>query len=339
MLPKNADELNEQLTNIADDMTRCNEGFKALRESNFSLQEIVERVNVKKYDEVTKDFHLLQYYVAFKRRRKIIDGLEYIDEIMGETYEQFLLDGNDEISEEEFIELKNDKIELEQYELKDDISRIISGNSISINSDDVKHAQAWYLSLPVRTIDMKNIAFENRRNGFVGGMDNKEYNDVIYNVWGDGSTGVDITKLRQIPDGYGWPTNGLGQHIWAEVDLNTPDEILFESFKNWVKTARQLPHFTESPIPYNLMTSKIIRPSHINKWRKLRVLAYLDLKILSMITKFPITLRQYADVLFFDDFDVDTTEKVRKTLIPLANDVLDYAYLDCMLKKVLAENS
>ncbi|MDW3569287.1 DUF6387 family protein [Enterobacter asburiae] len=337
-LPKDANELNEQLNRIADDMETCNEGFRKIRELDVTIQEITDRVDVKKYDEITKDFHLIQYYISFQRRRKIIDSLEYINEMMSETYEQYLLEGNDEISIEEYEVYKKGKIELEQYELKDDIYRILTGDNIDIKKEDLKYADAWHLSLPVRTIDMKNIAFENRRCGFIGGMEEKDYNDVICKVWSDSPTGEDIAKLRTIPDGYGWPTKGLSQHIWAEIDLNTPDDILFESFKNWVKAARELPVFTDSSVPYHLMSAKVIKPSHIKKWRALRILAYLDLKILSMLTNFPITLKQYGDILFFEDFDVDTTEKVRKTLIPLANDVLDYGYLDCMLKKVLAEN-
>ncbi|WP_320738688.1 hypothetical protein, partial [Enterobacter roggenkampii] len=131
-LPKDANELNEQLNRIADDMETCNEGFRKIRELDVTIQEITDRVDVKKYDEITKDFHLIQYYISFQRRRKIIDSLEYINEMMSETYEQYLLEGNDEISIEEYEVYKKGQIELEQYELKDDIYRILTGDNIDI---------------------------------------------------------------------------------------------------------------------------------------------------------------------------------------------------------------
>lgn len=337
-IPKNADEFNEQMRNIAEDMERCNEGFRSLRESNYSLKDIIERIDISAYDEITKDFEPIQYYIAFKRRSRILESLEYINELRNESYEDFVLAGNDDVELEEYDDYRKEQVELEQYELKDDIYRIISGDNISIRKEDLQYVDAWRLSLPIRSLDMRSIAFENRRCGFVGGMESKEFNDVICKIWGESPTGEDIKKLRELPDGYGWPTKGLGQHIWAEIDLNTPDEILFEAFKNWVKDARKLPFFDNTDKPYYLMSSKMIKPNHLKKWRTLRVLAYLDLRILSLLTNVPITLKQYADVLYFDEFDIDTTEKVRKTLTPAVNQILDHAYLDCLLKKVLSEN-
>ncbi|CDJ78469.1 Hypothetical protein SMB2099_3855 [Serratia marcescens SMB2099] len=49
-------------------------------------------------------------------------------------------------------------------------------------------------------------------------------------------------------------------------------------------------------------------------------------------------MKQYGDILYFDNFDIDNTEKVRKTLIPLVSEIFSGGYLNNLLKKIIAEN-
>ncbi|ENR1380707.1 TPA: DUF6387 family protein [Yersinia enterocolitica] len=337
-IPKNINELDKQLSDLAEEIHSADDFFSILQENKLSAKDLATLVDVRKYDEITKDFDPLQYYVSFVKRREALFHLEYIEGLKKETYEEYLDAGDDFVSEADFIKERQDEISIEQMELLPFVTRLIAGDNVSIFQEDIKFGDGWQLQTPIRTIDMKGIAFENHRNGIFGGMSDEVHNNLIFKIICGDANGDDIRDLRCIPDGYGWPELGLNQRVWAEIDVNTPDEILIEAFKNWLKEAKKMPVFTDKDIPYHLLSEGVMKSNHIKKWYSLRVLAYLDLKIYALISGVRITMKQYGDILYFDEFDIDATEKVRKTLIPLVNEIFSGGYLNNLMKKIIAEN-
>lgn len=337
-IPRNEEEFEAQMKDIESKMKSSEDFFSLLCENKLTASGIAEIIDVKKYDELTKNFEPIQYLISFERRGEVLYALDYIEEIKKETYEDYINSGYDFLSIEEFEIEKKEKIQSELYDISGTITRILAGDNVSICHEDLQYSAGWQLQVPVKRIDMKTIAFDNRLNGHLGGMNDKEYNKLICGVISGNPTGTDIKALRDIRDGYGWPEYGLNQRVWAEIDLNTPDDILFESFRKFVNEARKLPAFNDNSIPFKSFSDGIVKASHINKWYSLRLLAYFDLKILSTVTNSKLTMKNYGDILFHDDYDVDTTEKVRKTLIPMANEVMSAGYLNNLLKKVLSEN-
>lgn len=336
-LPKNKKEFEEQLREIESKLKHSSDFRKALGATKFTPSNMAAIIDVKKYDEMTKDFEPIHYFLSFEKRNEVLYALDTIDSFKKESYEQYIHEGNDYIGLNEYNLEKEERINSEFLDISESVARILTGDNASISKEDWKYVTGWELQIPVKIIDMKSIAWENRCHGLLGGMADEKNNKILFDVITGNSTSTHIKEFREIPNGYGWPEYGLNQRVWAEVDLNTPDDILFESFKKFVSDARKHPAFQDESIPYKAFSDGIIKNSHINKWRSLRLLAFFDLKILSMATGSKLTMKNYGDILFFDDFDVDTTEKVRKTLIPLAEEVMSPGYLNNLLKKVLSE--
>lgn len=336
-IPISMKKMEADLAKISDERESAAHFFSILSSQPLSTNCLVEMIDVKKYDEETKGFDLLHYYVSFERRRMALYNIEYIDELVNETYNDFLEEGNDPLSLDEYNFHKSEKIKSELVELILPVTQIIAGKGALLNEDDIDCARTGVLQIPIKTIDMKSIAFLNQRNGLFGGMPDENYNELISRIIHGEASGDDIGCLRDIPDGYGWPTIGLNQRVWAEIDVNTPDDILITAFKNWLIEVRKLPCLNEQGIPYHLFSEGNVKSSHLNKWFSLRVLAYLDLKIIASITNTKLTLKNYADIIYVDQYDIDTTEKVRKTLIPMVNEIMSEGYLNNLLKKALSE--
>ncbi|PNM24641.1 hypothetical protein A6J66_010885 [Yersinia enterocolitica] len=338
LIAKTEKEFKEQMKAIEIQLENSESLFTTLSEIKLTPRGIAEIIDVKKYDEITKDFEPIQYLVAFEKRREVFYSLNYIEELKKESYEQYLDGGNDFLSKEEYEVDKKERIYAEFFDISDTVTKILAGDNASIYKEDLKYTTGWQRQVPVKLIDMKIIAFENQLNGFFGGMNDKDNNQIISEIISGSPNGDHIKALKEIPDGYGWPQYGLNQRVWAEVDLNTPDDILFDSFKKFVNEARQFPTFQDTSVPYKMFSDGVVKSSHINKWNSLKLLAYFDLKILSTITNSKLTMKNYGDILFYDDYDVDTTEKVRKTLVPMANEVMSSGYLNNLLKKILSES-
>ncbi|MCW1971436.1 UNVERIFIED_ORG: hypothetical protein FHW05_000250 [Pantoea agglomerans] len=338
MIPKSIDELNEQLKGIEEEADSVDKFFSILRNSNLKARDLSSIINVKEYDEITKDYTPLHFYVSFERRREVLYILDSLYELNNETYEEFLEEGNDYVTKEQYLSDKKERLKYDQIDLLEIITRIISGDNARVTDSDTKFINGWQLQTPITTIDMKTIAFDNKMVGALrGGMDDENNNTILFKIISGSATGDDYKKLKEMPQGYGWPTYGLNQRVWAQIDINTPDEILMLAFSNWLKETRELPIFKNSGVPYHLFSEGVVKDIHFKKWHALRVLAYLDLKILSCLTETKVTMKNYADILYFDDFEKDTTEKVRKTLIPMVNEILGSGYLNNLLKKILAE--
>ena len=337
--PKSEKEFEHQLSIIEEKLKSSDDFFLVLRENKLSPKNLAKLIDVKKYDEITKDFELIQYYIAFEKRRVALFQIDYIQELEKETYKEYIDAGNDSISEEEFIACKKDKISLEKFELLYFIERIIAGDNAAIYEEDLVYADGWQYQTPIRLFDIKDIAFESPRDCLLDRMDNDSYNETLGKMIIGKYDLEDLKKYEYIPDGYGWPTLGINQRVWAEIDVNTPDDILIEAFKRFIKDARAHPSFADRAC-FDRYSKGDIKSSHIKKWHSLRVLAYLDLKIFSSISnpKSGLTFKNYGDIIYFDNFDVDNTEKVRKTLIPLVSEIFSGGYINNLLKKIIAEN-
>lgn len=336
-IPKSLEQLEEELSLIESHQEEVVNFFRILTSNPISAKELSKIVDINKYDEITKDFGLIHYYVSFERRRIALYNIDYIDELTDETYDEYLSAGNDPVSEKEYAFDKSEKIVSELMELFEPVTQILAGDGAYINDDDMECAAFGTMQDPIKVIDMKSIAFANRRNGLFGGMHDESINEIINKVINGSPDDEHINKLQEIPEGYGWPTIGLNQRVWAEIDVNTPDDILIEAFKNWLSDTRKMKCLNEGDRPYHLFSEGNVKASHINKWYPLRLLAYLDVKIIEKITNSKLTMKNIGDIIYADQYDVDTTEKVRKTLIPMVNEVMAGGYLNNLLKKALSE--
>lgn len=341
-------ELENEIEQACETISEGYDFFNYIKGFDFGAKDVISAIHVDKYDELTKDYDGLQFYVAFKKRSEMIHNLNYAKSLEEETYEDYLAgfseeDFSDELtlyplSEPEFNEEKSSNLDDELYPVSVFLEKIFFGDPIAITKEDMKYLNHWVHRTGVVSMDIARIAFLNRYNGFMGGMKNKEYNEIISKVILSDAPSELLKSVREIPVGYGWESDGLNRNtIWAEVDLSVPDEILVEGFKNWLVHARGIHATAFGENNLRKEVKNHFKLSFLKRWKSLRVLAYLDMKILSSFFNQSPTLKQYGDALYFDEYDVDTTEKVRKTLLPLVQEILDGNCLEDLLRKIIAE--
>lgn len=347
---RDSKELDAEIELACKNITERYDFFNYIRQFDFGVKDVLQAVDVKKYDEITKDFEDIQFYIAFKKRIEILNSIEYALSISQETYEDYLLDfQHDDVSDEfedhpiskdEFECQKQEEVKSELQDASDFLERVFYGDAISIVQEDLKYARGWWTKDSIRAIDMSSIIFKNRYSGYFSGiMNQEEYNDVICKVLQGKHSPEDIKSLLSIQKGYGWQHDDFTKStIWAEVDLNVPDEILIERFKNWLGDAREVHGEVFEKKAEHIKRKISFKPSLVNRWKKLRILAYFDMKILCSFFHQEPTLKQCGDVLYFDDYDVDTTEKIRKTAAPLLQDIIDGNCLDDLMRKLIAED-
>ncbi|WP_140919729.1 DUF6387 family protein [Limnobaculum xujianqingii] len=336
------ERLNNDMEKIQEEITSTQEALKIIQSLNLNSKDIISMVDVKTYDELSKDFKLIDYYLSFKKRESALEHIENITLIRNDTYEDYVnsfsLDDEDKpLAKEEYEVDKEQQILVETIDLIKVILRILAGDNVSIWEEDLIHIRRG-IKEPIKLIDMKDIAFKNRYCGFMGGMSNESYNEIIAKAIHQNASLEDLHKLKEIPDGYGWAEDQINEGlVWAEIDLNAPDDILLDGFKNWLVRARAHHNTINGNVTHHSSVKNNVKPAHMKKWHSMRVLAYLDIKIFSSFINAPLTLNQYADALYFDEPDIDTTEKVRKTLIPLVNEILSGYYLNNLMKKITSE--
>lgn len=345
-LPRSKKEFEDQMEEIRLKLLESDSVLNKLRELSFGIKDIEKVLDINKYDEVTKDFHPIQFYVAFKKRLDIFEMFFSVEMIRMETHEEYV---NEYVIDEE---IENDtpsspliyeieKISRINFELKDAskfFNDLIYGDAISIRKEDIKYGFGWEHKVPIKIFDMSHVAFINRYGGVMGGMRNSEYNQIIFKAIEKDSSLDDVNALNSIPKGYGWPAELFSSEkkIWAEIDLNTPDEILIDTFKNWIFEARKI-YGSLINVEVEEKIKSSIKTSTLKKWLSMRVLAYFDFKILCLFFDIAPTFKNIGDIIFFDEFNVDTTEKARKTLVPMAEEILTDKYLDNLIQKITAE--
>ncbi len=130
------------------------------------------------------------------------------------------------------------------------------------------------------------------------------------------------TEAAKDENGFGF--RGMDSVI---VDLNFPDKILIENFKQYL-AARRAESKTEH-------LSKPNRQQDYYDWVRFGVLPYLDLKFWELETGNKIPLRIIADAIY--PIGEGGEETVRKTTVPLANSLIQNNNLRILIAQVATE--
>ena len=112
------------------------------------------------------------------------------------------------------------------------------------------------------------------------------------------------------------------------ISLGASDEQLKEDFSEWLKQQRK-----------NEMSSakkKMFTTIDLQRWVKLKVLSYIDLILISSYEGKTLTQNMLGRVLFPDDYDIDVTERIRQSVKPLADSLLDIHTLEAIFSQSLA---
>lgn len=118
------------------------------------------------------------------------------------------------------------------------------------------------------------------------------------------------------------PGSDSPNYAYLVMDLSAPDEIIMNDFKDWLNKIRSNSKFSNSPV-------KRISKSEMSKWAQNRILPYLDIYLVANHLGASPTNYKYGCALF-PDMEVDVSEKIRKTVSPLADKLLSYDMLDAL---------
>jgi len=109
------------------------------------------------------------------------------------------------------------------------------------------------------------------------------------------------------------------------IDLDSPDSVLVDDFKAHIKEARRIYQCNEGA---KIKNNKTIQSNlYIH-----RILPFLDLKIWARKTDNHIKNHIYGGWLFPDDNSADLGEKMRKTVMPLANRSIEFSFYQTLSK-------
>ena len=106
----------------------------------------------------------------------------------------------------------------------------------------------------------------------------------------------------------------VASDAWLIVDLNAADKQIIDDFQSWLKVIRELLNVKAPKTTFS--------ENKFKQWTNSRVLPYIDLSLWSRAENVWIKDKLYGDILFPEEIDIDTTERIRKTTRPLARRLL-----------------
>jgi len=110
---------------------------------------------------------------------------------------------------------------------------------------------------------------------------------------------------------------GMHEQVFVEINLHATDDDLKNAFGEWLSNKRER---KSDHLPTPRKESYTQRD--LNEWIQKRVLPYIDLKILAEYYNVNLTLTAAGRILFPDEYYVDLGERIRKTVKPLAEELL-----------------
>lgn len=119
------------------------------------------------------------------------------------------------------------------------------------------------------------------------------------------------------------PDNIPNNVINVRVELDAPDSVLIADFKTHITEARKIYRSNEGAKIKNNKT--IINNLYIH-----RILPCIDLRIWAKKTDSDIKNHIYGDWLFPEDDSTDLSEKMRKTVIPLAKRSIEFSFIQTL---------
>lgn len=116
------------------------------------------------------------------------------------------------------------------------------------------------------------------------------------------------------------PSAWLGTRVTLTIDLLGPTDALKKQFAAWLRAAR----IERGIVPINQAFSA----RDFGRWQAMRVLPYLDLRIIEHASFRRFSFAQVGEALFPDDVDIDVAGRVRKAVRPLAEMLVQPACIE-----------
>jgi hypothetical protein len=115
------------------------------------------------------------------------------------------------------------------------------------------------------------------------------------------------------------------------VDLGASDEQIMSDFRHWLTEYKK---FTGYKSPKRNFTDK-----DLSEWVEYRILPYIDLKSVAKFEGKIITQAKMARLIFPNEYDIDITERLRRTTKPKADWLFSYSTTSAILAQIQLDTS
>jgi hypothetical protein len=106
------------------------------------------------------------------------------------------------------------------------------------------------------------------------------------------------------------------------IDVGATDEQLMNDFSQWLKNHRTITKYK--------VREKRFTPKDFEKWISNKVLPYLDLTLIANAEDKQLTQNTVGRLLFPNEYNVDLTERIRRSVKPLAELLIDNKTLEAL---------
>lgn len=117
--------------------------------------------------------------------------------------------------------------------------------------------------------------------------------------------------------------------VLVSVDIDSSDDQLIDDFKKWLQSSREI-LCVEG-------TRKRFNKSHFARWHKNMVLPYIDLMLYTKLSGRPQTLGVLGKTLYPDEYDIGVEDMIRRTVRPLAEEVVSPEISRALLRQLSNE--
>jgi hypothetical protein len=111
-----------------------------------------------------------------------------------------------------------------------------------------------------------------------------------------------------------------GCSVYLSIDIAASEARLMEEFQAFIRDEKR-------KLNLSSMSSRKFGRAERKRWHQNRVLPYLDLILWFGFKRVPITQQEIGVLLFPDELNVALSERIRKTLKPLADEVMSDQFL------------
>lgn len=111
-----------------------------------------------------------------------------------------------------------------------------------------------------------------------------------------------------------------GCSVYLSIDIGASEARLMEDFQAFIRAEKVKLKLSSTP-------SRKFGRAERKRWHENRVLPYLDLMLWFGLKRVPITQQEIGVLLFPDELNVALSERVRKTLKPLADELMRDQFL------------
>lgn len=181
---------------------------------------------------------------------------------------------------------------------------------------DKHQAYSFFLELPeeeqVRVKKMLNeLMDDDTFEDMLGEITDELYAPLIEEIM------IYDDKLEKIPQKYAYHEKNYNT-LYAGINLDASDDLIFEHFKLWLKNARENQQITSSKRQFT--------KNDFLSWYEASVLPYLDLKIWAEHNNVKIPYHIMGQAIHPAEKDINISEAVRKTTKPLAEKLMRYGW-------------